>query len=143
MTGGGAWLEATLKLINQTRPEELQTARQYMINDMVAEFESDVKDAVKVDWNQPHGLRDQLGNLFNTVLDFFNLLHRQNAVFQLFMLAAVCPEGPGLFDSRIMTAVGGGDEDEVAEGRPLAISVFPTLRKCTSVAGDKVSYTNP
>lgn len=136
----GAWLEATRKLISRTNPEELQEAKEAMIAAMVEEVERSLKHALPIDWSPANGIRYQLATMFSSMMVLLDLLHRQNAIFELVIFPVVYGEGYHAFSGNNMTTVAGNDEDENVEGSRLEVFVFPMLCKYSNVAGVEVSY---
>ena len=104
---------------------------------MLVETEHTIVKAMQIEWhpNVQHGL----ATIYQSGLELFRLLHRQNAVFQVEM-APACEEGvPQHFHPVTMEDVNSTADEEALAGRTIDVSVFPLVYKSGDERGENVS----
>ena len=100
----------------------------------VEEILGQARVAVQGDWFSRH--RPELLKILSSTRNFFKLLHSQKTRFRVEMTPARRPGEDIVFASGSMEEV---TADPDAEGKPIAISVFPGLYKCGDGTEQNVS----
>lgn len=131
----------TRKMISRFDEDHLRRADENLVDQMLLEMQHTLDRVGTFVWTDE--VMQALRKVFNSGLEFFRLLLRQQARYKIEMLSAKCNDRQArLFDPAAMTDVN-NEEEEQLHGCAIEMSLFPIIYKCGDEDGDNVSMPRP